>query len=199
MRNLIKTFILMLMLSFSHASIAGDLEDGLEAHDKGDFETALRLWTPLAEQGDAEAQLRLSVMYFSGEGVLQDFGIGEKWLLIAAEQGYIRAQIVLSNRYFGGMGLTKDNNKAIKWLKIAADQGSSDAHWFLGGKYKKGYDGVVQDYVKAHIHLNIAAALGNPLARDERDDLAKKMTPAQIEKAQEAATRCIKQNFKNCD
>ena len=46
----------MLMLSFSHAAIAGDLEDGLAAAEKGDFATALRLWTPLAEQGDAVAR-----------------------------------------------------------------------------------------------------------------------------------------------
>ena len=46
----------MLMLSFSHAAIAGDLEDGAAAYDKGDFTTALRLWTTLAEQGNALAQ-----------------------------------------------------------------------------------------------------------------------------------------------
>jgi hypothetical protein len=32
-----------------------------------------------------------------------------------------------------------------------------------------------------------------------RDDLVKLMTPSQIAEAQEAASLCIKQNFKNCD
>ena len=45
MRSLIKMLLLMLMLSFSHAAIAGDLEDGLAAFNKGDFATALRLRT----------------------------------------------------------------------------------------------------------------------------------------------------------
>jgi TPR repeat protein len=60
--------------------------------------------------------------------------------------------------------------------------------------------GVLQDYVKAHMWYNIAAIDGSSKeAASNREDIAKKMTPAQIEKAQEAATRCIKQNFKNCD
>ena len=70
MRNLIKTFVVMLTLSFSHAAIAGDYEDGLAAGEKGDFATALRLWTPLAEQGDAKAQYNLGRMYRDGNGII---------------------------------------------------------------------------------------------------------------------------------
>ena len=55
--------------------------------------------------------------------------------------------------------------------------------------------GVAQDYVKAHMWWNIAAIDGDADAIKNRDIVAKKMTPAQIEKAQEAASRCIKQNF----
>jgi len=72
MRNLIKTLFLFLMLSFSHAAIAGDLEDALVAAQKGDYATALRLWEPLAEQGNAAARSELSVMYAQGKGVAQD-------------------------------------------------------------------------------------------------------------------------------
>ena len=46
----------MLMLSFSYAAIAGDYEDGVVAYGTGDFATALRIWTPLAEQHNAKAQ-----------------------------------------------------------------------------------------------------------------------------------------------
>jgi len=70
MRNLIKTFLVMLMLSFSHAAIADDVEDGVVAAEKGDFATALRLLTPLAEQGDAKAQFNLGLMYRDGNGII---------------------------------------------------------------------------------------------------------------------------------
>jgi len=58
------------MLSFSHAAIAGDVEDGLAAAKKGDFATALRLWKPLAEQGNARAQNNLGFMYANRGGIL---------------------------------------------------------------------------------------------------------------------------------
>jgi hypothetical protein len=47
--------------------------------------------------------------------------------------------------------------------------------------------------------INIAAIDGNAEAINARDVVAKLMTPAQIAQAQEAASKCIKQNFKNCD
>ena len=42
---------------------AGPLEDGDTAYQRGDYATALQLWRPLAEQGNADAQLNLGVMY----------------------------------------------------------------------------------------------------------------------------------------
>ena len=162
MRNLIKTHVLILMLSFSHAAIADDFDDGLAANGKGDVATALRLWIPLAEQGDAFAQFNLGLMYYTGRGVAQDYKTAVKWYALSAEQGNIKAQ-----NYLG-------------WMY---DQGK----------------GVAQDYVKAHMWFNVSAIDGNTEAIRARDAVAKLMTPAQIEKAQEEASRCIKQNFKNCD
>jgi len=46
---------------------------------------------------------------------------------------------------------------------------------------------------------SIAAIRGFSDAIEVRELVDKKMTPAQIGKAQKAASLCIKQNFKNCD
>ena len=198
MRNLIKTFILMLMLSFSHAAIAGDYEDGVVAYGKGDFATALRLLTPLAEQGLARAELHLGFMYDNGDGVTQDYKTAVKWYTLAAEQGIARAQVNLGLMYDQGQGVAQDYKTAVKWYTFAAEQGHAKAQSNLGVMYDNG-QGVAQDYVKAHMWLNIAAIDGDADAIKNRDIVAKLMIPAQIEKAQEAASRCIKQNFKNCD
>ena len=152
----------MLMLSFSHAAIAGDLDDGFAAAQKGDFATALRLWTPLAEQGDTLAQFNLGVMYEKGRGLAQDY------------------------------------KTAVKWYTLSAEQGNAYAQFNLGVMYDNG-SGVAQDYVKAHMWYNIAAIDGDADAIKNRDIVTKKMSSSQIEKAQEAASKCIKQNFKNCD
>ena len=43
-----------------------DFQAGHDAYERGDYETALKKWRPLAEQGDAEAQGILGWMYTEG-------------------------------------------------------------------------------------------------------------------------------------
>lgn len=55
--------------------------------NRGDFATALSEWTALAEQGDADAQYNIGVMYANGQGVTQDNVYAHMWWNIAASQG----------------------------------------------------------------------------------------------------------------
>ena len=91
MGNIIKTFFVILMMSFNHASTKNDYEDGLTAAHKGEFAAALRLWTPLAEQGNADAQYSLGVLYETGEGVAQDYVKAHMWVNDAAVGGVANA------------------------------------------------------------------------------------------------------------
>jgi TPR repeat protein len=45
---------------------AGPLEDGIEALNRGDYATALRLYRPLAIQGNGFAQFNLGLMHLTG-------------------------------------------------------------------------------------------------------------------------------------
>ena len=47
--------------------------------------------------------------------------------------------------------------------------------------------GVPQDYVRAHMWFNLSAAQGIQNAARKRDDIATRMTPAQIAEAQKLA------------
>ncbi len=49
--------------------------------------------------------------------------------------------------------------------------------------------GVPQDYVLAHMWFNLAASQGRKTAAKNRDIVAKKMTPADVSKAQRLAKR----------
>ncbi|GHT32760.1 hypothetical protein AGMMS49592_0010 [Endomicrobiia bacterium] len=49
-----------------------------------------------AEQGFAEAQYNLGVMYYKGEGVKQDYKEAIKWFKKAAEQGHSGAKTALT-------------------------------------------------------------------------------------------------------
>jgi TPR repeat protein len=65
MRNLTATLCLTLavLLGSAGVSVSQDFQVGLDAFDRGDYATALREWTPLAEQGHAGAQRNLGFMY----------------------------------------------------------------------------------------------------------------------------------------
>ena len=76
----------VLLLS-SALHLFADFRAGLDAYESGDYETALREWRPLAEQGNAYAQYNLGLMYADGEGVPEDNVYAYMWWNIAASQG----------------------------------------------------------------------------------------------------------------
>ena len=109
-----------------------------------------------------------------------------KWYRKAAEQGNANAQNNLGLMYKRGEGVPQDYAEARKWYRKAAEQGLADAQYNLGIMYNEA-QGVTQDYVQAHMWWKLAAAQGDEDARKNRDIIAKKMTPADISKAQAMA------------
>ena len=61
-------------------------EDGDAAARRGDYATALKLLSPLAQKGLAGAQNNLGKMYLQGHGVAQDYKEAGKWFRLAADQ-----------------------------------------------------------------------------------------------------------------
>jgi hypothetical protein len=175
----------ILVLSFAAPVTADPLEDAKAAYQRRDYATALRLWRPLAEHGDANAQLKIGHMYAHGEGVPQDFVEGVRWYRRAAEQGHASAQDSLGFSYYRGEGVPQNYSEAAKWLRLAADQGLGNSQNKLGLMYENG-EGVPQDYILAHMWFNLAMAQGDTYATN-RDGVAAKMTPAQIAEAQKLA------------
>ncbi len=104
-----------------------DFQAGMDAYNRGDYDTALKELRPLAEQGHAKAQLKLGIMYSQGQGVPQDYVQGAKWVRLAAEQGDVDAQYTLSRMYFEGLGVPHDFLLALMWTNLAAAQGSEAA------------------------------------------------------------------------
>ena len=83
---------LVVILAIAIPADAGPLEDGLAAIERDDYETALQLLEPLADQGLAVAQYNLGVMYRDGQGVPRDFAAAYMWFTLAAAQGDEEAQ-----------------------------------------------------------------------------------------------------------
>ena len=101
-----------------------------------------------AEQGDAEAQNNLGLMYYTGRGVPQDYQEAGSWFRKAAEQGFAEAQYFLGNIYAEGLGVPRNYQEAESWFRKVAEQGFARAQHYLGRMYTEGW-GVPQDYQEA--------------------------------------------------
>ena len=191
-------FIFPVLLSYLFGIPAfADIQKGLDAYKSGDYATALKEWKPLADQGHAVAQYNLGIGYANGKGVIQDYKGALKWFKLAAKQGHAEAQYNLGIGYAKGKGVIQDYKGALKWFKLAAKQGHAKAQYNLGVGYANG-NGVIQDYTLAHMWINIAASQANVNWMKYRDIIAEKMTPSQIEKAQQLAQECEAKNYKGC-
>ena len=74
---------------------AGPWEDGMAAYNRGDYVPAIRLFRPLAEQGNAKAQSLIGGMYRKGEGVAKSSARAFMWFSLAAKRGDARAKAEL--------------------------------------------------------------------------------------------------------
>ena len=109
-----------------------------------------------------------------------------------AEQGHAPAQTKLGYMYANGQGVPHDYEVAVSWYRKAANQGYVIAQDRLGSIYFNGLYGISKtvrpDYVQAHMWYNLAAAQENfNGAAYSRDQIAARMTPAQIAEAQRLA------------
>lgn len=84
-----------------------------------------------ARSGEAEAQYRLGLAYFMGDGMPQDYALAAAWLLKAAEQGVTDAQYQIGTLYAYGTGVAFNQAEAIRWWRRAAARGSLEAQSML--------------------------------------------------------------------
>ena len=114
-----------------------------------------------------------------------------------AEAGDKVSQFNLGVMYSNGKGVPQDNAEAVKWYRLAAEQGYDKAQNYLGIMFELG-DGVLQDNTMAHMWYNIASANGGDKSGEWRDELAGRMTSADISKAQAMARECMNSGYTKC-
>ena len=162
---------------------AQDFNEGYFAYTQGDYETALKEWRPLAERGHTLAQYNLGRMYYTGDGVPQDYKEAKKWFDRAAAQVYAPVRTSLGVLYDEGQGVRRDYNEAVKWYRFDAEQGHVPAQIRLGLQYADG-KGVPRDLAEAVMWFYIAAELGESAALKYRDALIGLLPPDEVAQAQ---------------
>jgi hypothetical protein len=134
------------MLVATVAPTRADYDAGAAAYDAGDYAAAMREWAPLAETGDARAQLGLGTLYESGRGVpAVDLGQAVVWYRAAAAQGFPAGQNNLALLYSTGRGVPRNPVMAAELWHTAAAAGHPQAQFNLALAYERGF-GVPRDY-----------------------------------------------------
>lgn len=151
--------LLGLALILGSAPALADVKDGVDAWERGDFQTAINEWRGPAEKGDADAQFNLGQAYKLGRGVPQDLGQAEKWYKRAVDQGHLQA----IDNY--GLILFQDNRRteALPYLQESVQRGEPRAQYILGTGHFNG-DFVEKDWVKAYALMTRASAQDLPQA-----------------------------------
>ncbi len=153
--------ILFCMLFLFSASIyAASYEEGKQAYLNRDYERALIILKPLAEEGNSQAQITLGLMYDYGHGVEKDPSESIKWYRMAAEQGVPLVQHDIGIKYFQGQGVEQNYLEATKWWEMSANAGISDSQFNLGLMHYRGI-GIPKDYEKAANLFEAAAEQGH--------------------------------------
>ncbi|KAI9339323.1 hypothetical protein BDR26DRAFT_895893 [Obelidium mucronatum] len=132
------------------------------ADDKLAFEWYLKA----AENGHAEAQSNLAVMYENGRGIPESVAKAIHWYNLAADKGEIQAQFNLASLYEKGRGLAAPNyTKAKAYYEKAAKAGHTKAKVRLGVMLEQEI-GVKKDEHLAIKRLTEAAEEGDIQAQD---------------------------------
>jgi hypothetical protein len=186
----------LILASIAGAAVGGPNENALAAWRRGEYAMAYRLWVPLAEQGDPEAQFYLGFMNENGQGVPRNDIEAIGWYRKAADQYHAVAQFRLGNLYASGEG-TRNDSEAAQWYRLAADQGLGAAQFNLGVMYAEG-KGVPQDDVLAYMWLNLVVLELPPLGKQQRnttvdaiDHVASRMSPSQVAEARQLALEWV--------
>jgi TPR repeat protein len=168
---------LIVAVGFAGSVLAGPLEDGFAAYERADYATAMGLWRRLADQGDADAQFNLGVLYEKGQGVRQDYAAAASWYRKAADQGETSAESALAKMYFNGQGVPKDHAAAMSWVRKAADQGDVSGQVELGANAFASGDYVTamrllrpladRGFVRPQFYLGLMYANGRGVPRND--------------------------------
>jgi TPR repeat protein len=183
----------MLFAGVALPVLGGPLEDGIKAHERGDYTKALREFKAAGAQGNAEAQRRLGFMYYHGEGVTTDDARALSLFEKAADAGDVESMSNLAKMYEYGMSVAPDIARAAEWYRKAADRGDVGSQMDLGILYYMGR-GASLDRVEAVKWWMLVLKKGGAFAaalRPQIESAEGKLTPEELAEARRRAAEWI--------
>lgn len=104
-------------------------------------------------------------------------------LLPAARSGNAEAEELIGVMYAMGLGVERDDERAFEWYLRSSMKGHPGAQSGVGWYYEIGRGMPAPDLVRAYMWYVLSAIGGDPDAAISQEEVVKKMTAEQIEKA----------------
>ena len=117
---------------------AMELESGIAAFETKNFAHAIKLLSPIAEEGNVEAMYRMAIMLQNGLGCQASKEKAFNYMKDAAHKWYPLAQHAYGFMFFEGECTDKDIDKSIEWFTKAAEQGLMGSATTLAMIYEEG-------------------------------------------------------------
>ena len=112
-----------------------------------------------------------------------EFKQAMKELLPAARSGNADAEELIGIMYAMGLGVERDDVRAFEWYLRSSMKGHPGAQSGVGWYYEIGRGMPAPDLVRAYTWYVLSAIGGDPDAAISQEEVIKKMTSEQIEKA----------------
>ena len=104
-------------------------------------------------------------------------------LIPAARSGNADAEELIGVMYAMGLGVERDDQRAFEWYLRASMKGHPGAQSGVGWYYEIGRGMPAPDLVRAYMWYVLSAIGGDPDAAISQEEVVKKMTKDQIQKA----------------
>jgi localization factor PodJL len=153
-----------------------------------DTKVALRLFERAAVAGLTPAQFRLGNMFEKGIGTQRDIALARVWYTRAAERGNAKAMHNLAVLHAEGISGKPDYATATEWFRKAAELGVRDSQYNLAILLGRGL-GAAADLGQSYLWFSVAAGQGDEDAAKKRDEVALRLTPADLATAKMSAER----------
>ncbi len=112
-----------------------------------------------------------------------DYAAAMEALIPAANAGNAEAEELIGVMYASGLGVPRDDIRAFDWYLRSAMKGHAGAQSGVGWYYEVGRGIPEPDLVRAYMWYVLSAIGGDPDAAISQEEVVKKMTKAQIDKA----------------
>lgn len=112
-----------------------------------------------------------------------DYAAAMEELRPAAIAGNAEAEELIGVMYASGLGVERNDIRAFEWYLRAAMKGHAGAQSGVGWYYEVGRGMPAPDLVRAYTWYVLSAIGGDPDAAISQEEVVKKMTREQIEKA----------------